>query len=370
VSRQSLHIVLARAACAAALAAVAGNALSLSAGRLVGRFDFGYAIRGDRSARPVQVFDDGAGKTYFEVRPGQPMPAVFAGKELEFLAAQPEGQFYTVRTGASEFTLVLGAARARVVRGGASAGGGEAGAASAAGEGRLLASAAPGLPDGVRFEAPAPDASAEAATPPASAGLEVPHAQPIVFSAGSARLGADLRNALSALALRIGPQATIVIEARGDAGRQPGLAESRSAALRDALIASGIPRANISVRSETGPEGREGTAPARVIGALIRWTSAPGQPATPADGPTPPASFDVLPSDQDIAGTLRRWARASGYELVWEVDWVAPVNGQAHVDASTFIDAVRQVSAGLRSQGYPLRAQLYSDRVVRFSAPE
>jgi hypothetical protein len=375
VPRPKPPVVLARAACAVALAAIGGNALSLPGGRMVGHFDFGYAIRGDRAARPVQVFDDGAGKTYFEVRPGQPMPAIFAGKELEFLVAQPEGPFYTVRTGASEFTLVLGAARARVLRGDSALGGelypmapsaasvvsGDGGSAG----GRLLASAAPGLPDGVQFEplvteaAGAPHPGAGSSGPPAA------HAQPIVFPAGSARLGADVLGALNALALRIGQESAIVIEGQGDAGRKPGLAEARAATLRDALVARGIPPAHISLG---GPGADAGEPPVathgRAIGALVRWTS-PAPTSLPSSGP-----FEVLPSDHDIAATLRRWARASGYEIVWDVEWVAPVTGLSRLEAATFLDAVSQVAAGLRAQGYPLRAQAYADRVVRFSAPE
>jgi len=149
------HAVFARTACAALLASVGGNALSLPGKRMVGHYDFGYAIRGDRAARPAQVFDDGAGKTYFEVRPGQAMPAVFAGRELELLVTQPEGQFFTARTGASEFTLALGSARATVARGDAALGGETISAIDEVAGGRLLASAGAGLPDGVRFDVPA-----------------------------------------------------------------------------------------------------------------------------------------------------------------------------------------------------------------------
>ena len=64
------------ALCGALLLVVGGNALSLPGKRFVGQYDFGYAIRGDRSARPAQVFDDGGGKVFFEARPNQPMPAM------------------------------------------------------------------------------------------------------------------------------------------------------------------------------------------------------------------------------------------------------------------------------------------------------
>ena len=41
------HAVFARTACAALLASVGGNALSLPGKRMVGHYDFGYAIRGE-----------------------------------------------------------------------------------------------------------------------------------------------------------------------------------------------------------------------------------------------------------------------------------------------------------------------------------
>ena len=80
--------------------------------------------------------------------------------------------------------------------------------------------------------------------------------------------------------------------------------------------------------------------------------------------------FDITLADRDIAVSLRRWARASGYDIVWDVGWLAPVNGALRVDAPSFLDAVKQVVAGLRAQGYPVRAQAYADRIVRFTASE
>ena len=80
--------------------------------------------------------------------------------------------------------------------------------------------------------------------------------------------------------------------------------------------------------------------------------------------------FDILPTDGDIAGALRRWAASSGYDVVWDVDWKAPVTGRAHLEAGSFTEAVEQVVSGLRVQGYPVRARAYANRVIRFSAPE
>jgi len=390
-------VVFVQAACAAALASVGGNALSLPGPRMVGHYDFGYAIRGDRAARPVQVFDDGAGKIYFEVRPGQPMPAVFAGKGLELLVMQAEGQFFTARTGASEFTLVLGPARATVARGDAVLGGetisvappADDGHPAEVAEGRLLASAGPGLPAGVRFDGPVASprrgsADAADAVDIASTNYAAPvrgdiiewtdpgvaHTQPILFATGGATVSADVRAALSALAARIGHEASVVVEGRGDASGKEALAQARAVALREVLVASGLSRETIRTRSISEGEGVAGGVAegGRVAGALIRWTT----PARThrASGGTLPAPFELRSSDTDIAGAVRRWARGAGYDVVWDLDWTAPITGRAQLDASSFMQAVQEVVAGLRAQGYPVRAQAYADHVIRFSAPE
>jgi outer membrane protein OmpA-like peptidoglycan-associated protein len=387
--------VFIQAACAAMLAGVGGNALSLPGPRMIGHYDFDYAIRGDRAARPVQVFDDGAGKIFFEVRPGQPMPAVFAGRALELLLLQVEGQFFTARTGESEFTLVLGAARATVARGDAALGGEanpDASSAAeersaAATEGRRVASAAPGLPSGVRFDVPSsnhvqgvpmePGAASSYAVPIRGDTLAwkapgVAHAQPVLFGTGSAALGVEVRGALRALAVRIGREASVLVEGRGDASRKDGLAQARAAALREVLIGGGLAPENIRTRAGAEVDETAGSAAgrSRVAGAVIRWSSpAPTRQVADADGPAPVA-FDLRPSDIDIASALRRWARAAGYEVVWDLEWTAPITGRARLEATSFTAAVQEIVTGLHAQGYPVRAQAYADRVIRFSAPE
>jgi outer membrane protein OmpA-like peptidoglycan-associated protein len=68
----------------------------------------------------------------------------------------------------------------------------------------------------------------------------VAHAQPILFATGSSVLGADVRGALGALAVRIGHDASVVVEGRGDASGKEGLAQARAETLRDALLTGGL----------------------------------------------------------------------------------------------------------------------------------
>jgi hypothetical protein len=342
--------VLVRAFCAALLMAIGGNALSLPGKRFVGRYDFGYAIRGDRYARPAQVFDDGGGKVYFEARPNQPMPAVFAGHELALLVLQPDGQYFSARTSATEFTLVLGGARATVRRGDAVLGE-ETIVPQDAGP-RMLASAGPGLTSGVDYE-PAGDRALR----------RVRHEQPVVFAPGSAVLRPEVLEALSVLVLRIGPDIAVTAFGRNDAGAHDALATLRAQALRNALLARGVAAADVRmVDDDAGDHGPHPQA------SSLRWTSTERTRDTTAVAAAP--SFEITPADRDIAVSLRRWARDSGYELAWDVDWVAPINGAMRVEAPSFVDAVQQVVAGLRAQGYPVQAHVDADRVVRFVASE
>jgi outer membrane protein OmpA-like peptidoglycan-associated protein len=341
--------VLGHAFCAGLLLAVAGNALSLPGTRFVGRYDFGYAIHGDKPARPAQVFDDGGGKVYFEARPNQPMPAVFAGKDLALLVLQPEGQYFTARTAASEFTLVLGGARAVVRRGDAALG--EETVSSRADGARVLASAESGLTSGVDYGAP----------PQSDLRRTEWHDQPVVFAPGSAALKPEVLDALSALVVRIGRHTSITAVGRNDAGEHDGLAALRAQALRNALLARGVAADHVRLADDG-----EATGEAHPHASSLRWNSVPDgvDPANAA------AHFDITPADRDIAVSLRRWARASGYDVAWDVGWVAPVNGALRIEATSFLDAVGQVVAGLRAQGYPVQAQANADRVVRFTASE
>jgi len=346
-------IVLAQAFCGGLLMAVAGNALSLPGARFVGHYDFGYAIRGDKPARPAQVFDDGGGKVYFEARANQAMPAVFAGKDLALLVLQPEGQYFTARTAASEFTLVLGGARAVVRRGDAALG--EETVSLRDDDPRLLATAEGGLTAGVDYRVdPQSDASARAW-----------HDQPVVFPPGSAALKPEVLDALTALVVRIGHDTPITAVGRNDAGEHDALATLRAQALRNALLARGVAASNVHMS-----DGADVAGETHPHASSLRWSSVQAGAGAASFRGDPPVAFDIALADRDIAVSLRRWARASGYDIAWDVGWVAPVNGALRIEAPSFLDAVGQVVAGLRAQGYPVQAHADADRVVRFTASE
>ena len=134
--------------------------------------------------------------------------------------------------------------------------------------------------------------------------------------------------------------------------------------MRNALLVRGIAAQHIRIVDDEAAAGQ-----GRPRASVLRWVSAkPGREVAVSQDSAAP--FDITPADRDIAVSLRRWARASGYDVAWDTGWVAPVNGAMRVEAPSFLDAVKQVVAGLRAQGYPVQARAYADHVVRFTASE
>jgi outer membrane protein OmpA-like peptidoglycan-associated protein len=343
-----------RASCGALLLVVGGNALSLPGQRFVGRYDFGYAMLGDRSARPAQVFDDGAGKVFFETRPNQAMPAVFAGTEPALLVLQPEGQYFTARTTANEFTLVLGGARARVRRGDPALG--EETVTPRHDGWRLVATAQGGLTAGVDYGAASTSAT---------------HEQPVVFAQGNARLKPEVLDALSALVVHIGRDVTIAAVGRDDDGGVGALATRRAEALRNALLARGVAATRVRMIDDDAASG-EGRSHASVLrwvaagpahdGGAGASTSSSESTAPAAASGASPSHWNVLVQDITLARTLERWGAQAGYRVKWDAGRNFLIGAPDSVDG-TFETALKTIlgSAGIRQSDYPLEACIYAN---------
>jgi hypothetical protein len=183
---------------------------------------------------------------------------------------------------------------------------------------------------------------------------------------------------LPRLASRIGPDTQVTVIGREDPTLKEDLAQERAAALRKALIAEGVPAANIrtQVGVVTGDAVNSGGKP--LWASTIRWTTsqqveAPAQRyaqqavAALQQVDLPPATapkFEFRAEDGTIGAALQRWAKASGYELVWDAMDVG-LTGSSTVQAPDFVAAVQRVVADLQKLNYPLRPQLFTDRVVR-----
>lgn len=100
---------------AALVIALALTPVQGSAPDRIGRYDFSYSVAGDARVRPVQVFDNGV-NTYFQFRPSEPVPAIFAeapGGPL-FLVPELEGPYVKLPSVASGYVLRLGYGAGRV----------------------------------------------------------------------------------------------------------------------------------------------------------------------------------------------------------------------------------------------------------------
>ncbi len=78
--------------------------------------------------------------------------------------------------------------------------------------------------------------------------------------------------------------------------------------------------------------------------------------------------FDFRPSDATMSGTLRRWAAAQGYELIWDLppDLDPRITRTAALRPMTFAQALELVIKGMKSKGYAVGAHVYTDGVIHF----
>lgn len=112
----------------------------------------------------------------------------------------------------------------------------------------------------------------------------------------------------------------------------------------------------------------QGSALPEVLRTL-RYTS-PGSCEAPNLGPRQPtavrlARFDIRLSDQVLPKTLSRWAAADGYTLVWDSPDEPQITADGHVLAGDFRAALGSTIAALQQAGYPLRARIHPNAVVR-----
>jgi outer membrane protein OmpA-like peptidoglycan-associated protein len=379
-----MHQLLARlrnVAVATAFLAFAATATpaGLQTSASIGRYDFAYLPQGDARVKPLQVFDDGE-KTYFQFRTDGPVPAIFAGYGREMLLPYRDGPYVVVAARPREFTLALGLAQATVVHADVAAG-----AQPRIGDPRgdsVLSH--PGLLQPARYDAGNAMQSSYA-TPLRGdviawqdTGRSVE--QPVLFAEGSAALSKSVRSALPRLAARIGPDTQVTVIGRDDASLKEDLAQKRASELRKALIAEGVPSANI--RTQVGVEvGDPVSSGGKMLWAsTIRWNApAPREQTAERYLPQPTSEsqrgqvavavpttpkFELKADDGTIGAAMQRWAKASGYELVWDAMEVK-LTGTSTVQAGDFLAAVKRVVGDLQKLNYPVSPQLYSDRVVR-----
>lgn len=391
----------------------------------LGAYDFSYQSSGDQRVRPAQVFDDGR-STYFQFRAGEPVPAIFAVTQQgpSLLVPEPEGPYIRVPAVASGYVLRLGYGLGKV----AYTGGGRTMPAidliqdsprqqpSAAVE-RLIAASAQiqGLPS--EMMQPAPRVALEVnsyATPLKgdrtvwTGPEEVSQDYSIPFAVGKAKLGPSAFKMLRSLAGSMQGATKIEVTGRDDQTYREGLAESRAAAIADALAAAGIPRSRIVIK--TSAQVVQGSSKGVVVGASIttRTVPAPKQPeaiaaprptanghvdaivsqlragqltpsqaAAALDGvrasslstSTPPVSRGVGPwavrkSDGTVENMLKRWGQDAGWRVLSKGAPNIEIHGDAEVDRREFLHAADYAITQAKQAGYRIKATAYSNNVL------
>jgi len=93
----------------------------------------------------------------------------------------------------------------------------------------------------------------------------------------------------------------------------------------------------------------------------------PAEPPKPLE--VPATGFDFKASDRTISNTVRRWAAATNYQVVWDAPASsdAPINGDAVMTAAHMKEALEKIVTSMQNKGYDLQVTLYSNRVIRFT---
>lgn len=331
-----------------------------SSGPRAASFDFNYTVSGDPAARPLQVFDDGAGRTYFQFRSQERIPVILAGTDQEMVLPSAEGPYQVVVGRAWQYTLVAGRSKAMVRHAGLVAGG----------------SVTPSTPEGAAVLAgppvyrPSDRTASSYATP--TRGDVIEWVEPM--QAGEDRIGfmrhstvlqPASKEFIRALAQRFGRRASVQIGLPHGASASR-LDRARLDALHAALVEAGLNPRRLS-SSDKGFAGPPHAGELRVRWEGSAGLHAPDAPVRPpvvprAEQPVPSGrpvrgNFDVLASDKTLAVSLSRWALASGHQFKWDAALDAPVTREVTLDADGFPEAAAQVVRQLQAAGHPVRLE-------------
>jgi Toxin co-regulated pilus biosynthesis protein Q len=73
----------------------------------------------------------------------------------------------------------------------------------------------------------------------------------------------------------------------------------------------------------------------------------------------------VLPREKQLSDVLKRWGAAAGYDVRWATSEAVTVGGAGTIKAPDFIGAMTQMIKDANSAGYQVKAQVFSNKVVR-----
>lgn len=360
------------------LVAIVASLFVVSSNSFAGdRFNFGYRATGESDLRPVQAFDDGE-RTYLQMR-GQVVPVVLVtldGKQIQLPIARV-GENLVLPAVSNEFILKYATLSARVTN---------------TGKPSTKTSLVPGTEIQLTGVSVAPSAGALTQPPvvqPTTFGPTKPlvgdyssdtpflEKQTLVgFAKGSTKLSKESAAKVLASLVGHGAPVKVVITGRDDQAYVEGMALARGIAIRDRVIAAGVPLERIVVKEGIARDSESNFVTSDL---LVVWkttsdttsaktqanSSAPAaqksQPqATPAAAQATPneahGKWEMTKADQTISAMLARWASSEGWTLVWTAPAAADpkITGEATIVADEFTDAVKLVLAQANKMGYPL----------------
>lgn len=377
------------------LALIVGNVCSTAGPpSTLGKFSFDYAIDGDPTSRPVQVFDDGQ-RTYMQFRPGAPVPALLSANGDKLFMPSVEGPYIVIVGVPKDFVAQLGLSRTRVTHASVMSN-----AVQHSRDGRgvppavrsvQLASAAPvqvGTLLGAGPAAPAPGTNwRENSYAKPWRGDDIEWADglsqgfkqhEVLFAKGERTLTPAGKEAVARLARLLPGAGQVMVMGRDDGSYKEGLAQARTETLIEELVRLGVARSIIVGRPSAEVADAEVKLGRLVmVPSQIRWrdavrlpapllaqTPVAPQPVQSVQGAAPadigPRDWEMRASDQNVQKMLVRWAGEAGWDLVWREGPSIGIKGDMAVGRREFLDAASLVIAQARSMGHKVKATAYA----------
>jgi hypothetical protein len=381
------------------LTALLAAALSVAV-HAEGTYNFSYRTSGEADLKPVQVFDDGD-RTFLQMK-GNLVPAVFVvvDGQTTMLDVHRSGQYLVVPAIARDITVSFANLSARV----SYAGAGRAKTILAKNAIQKTDANPAGVTPGALQRQTAPAPSVYGAAKPSmggdGGGEFIERDALVPFAKGKIDLSKEAAAKIVRALAGSGAVVRVVITGRDDQFYVEGLARARSIAIRDRVLATGVPLERVVLKEGIARDGDSKVVTSDIV---VTWktvsdyvspsassevfiASAPtsnsidsvrAKPELAASGrvtasvqrDAPSQQFDFKLSDKTISTAIRRWATLQNYQVVWDaplgVD--APITGDAVMTAESLKDALEQVAADMLKKGYDLQATVHSNRVIRFT---
>lgn len=338
-----------------ALCLAFGLALSSTGHATEKNINFSYVSVGEKDLKPIQVFDDGS-QTFIQMK-GTVVPAIFAvtGNTEVMLQAKRAGEFIVVPAIAKELQMRFGSLSAKV---------------TFTGGGRGVAQLRPDAvlrPEGVALTSPG-----ALVAPPQFASTVYGASKPSIgdafnetfteredlvsFSKGKSDLSKQAAAKLLRSLVGSGVVHKVVITGRDDDSYVEGLAKARGIAIRDRVLAAGVPLDRIVLKEGISRDGDNKTVNSDI--ALLWKVAAPAlvqtaqytQPAAPLRS----NKWIMARSDQFVSQMLSKWAASEGVNLFWKTPQDIAITGEATIMADSLAEAVKVVVDGSNKLGYPI----------------